>query len=95
MLTPAEALQNGLVFLVCYAQSCLTVERHIKASKGERSRLYSMLHGISFADLSPGCICLMTRAGLPPTTVQAGTSFVTTAPAPMTAQSPTATPPAM
>lgn len=35
----------------------------------------------------------MTRAGMPPTTVFAGTSFVTTAPAAITAPAPTVTPP--
>ena len=41
---------------------------------------------------SPSEIVLSTRAGTPPTTVIGGTSFVTTAPAATTAQSPSVTP---
>ncbi len=52
-----------------------------------------VFYGTSLAVVSPGCICLITLAGFPATTVHDGTSFVTTAPAPTTAQSPTVTPP--
>ena len=44
--------------------------------------------------LSPGFMCFTILAGLPATTHQSGTSFVTTAPAPTTTLLPTVTPPA-